>query len=80
MKVHVRYFASIKEWTGLKEEDVEVPDTCTAEQLRRIIVIRHKKLEVEDTLLIAVNGTFVDHNKTLKESDDVALFPPVSGG
>lgn len=80
MRIRVRYFASIRDWAGVKEETLEVPDSCTAEQLRRIVVSKHKKLEIEDTLLVAVDGAFVDRNHVLKPQEEVALFPPVSGG
>ncbi len=30
--------------------------------------------------LLAVNQSFADRNATLKEGDEVALLPPVSGG
>jgi molybdopterin synthase sulfur carrier subunit len=80
VRIKVRYFASIRDWTGLKEETLEVPEGCTADQLRRIVVSKHKKLEIEDTLLVAVEGAFVDRNRVLNPLEEVALFPPVSGG
>jgi molybdopterin synthase sulfur carrier subunit len=80
VRIKVRYFASIRDWAGVKEEILEVPEGCTAEQLRRIVVSKHKKLEIEDTLLVAVEGAFVDHKRVIKPQEEVALFPPVSGG
>jgi molybdopterin synthase catalytic subunit/molybdopterin synthase sulfur carrier subunit len=80
VRIKVRYFASIRDWTGLKEETLEVPEGCTADQLRRIVVSKHNKLEIEDTLLVAVEGAFVDRNRVLNPLEEVALFPPVSGG
>jgi len=80
VRIKVRYFASIRDWAGLKEEILEVPEGCTADQLRRIVVSKHKKLEIEDTLLVAVDGAFVDRSRVLNSQEEVALFPPVSGG
>ena len=80
MRIRVRYFASIRDWARLKEETLEVPDGCTAEQLKRIVVSKHKKLEIEDTLLVAVDGAFVARGHVLTPQEEVALVPPVSGG
>jgi molybdopterin converting factor subunit 1 len=80
LKIKVKYFASIKEWTGLKEETLEVPDGSTANDLRKIVLRFHDKLEMEGNILIAVNGSFVDLDRILNPNDEVALFPPVSGG
>ena len=80
MKINIKYFASIKEWTGLKEETIELTENITAEELRKFIVKRYNKLEIEGTILVAVNGSFVDPKYLIKSADEVALFPPVSGG
>jgi len=80
MRIRVKYFASIREWTGLKEEEIEVPEKCTADDLRKKVLSLHNKLELEGNILVAVNGSFVDLNKVLNPQDEVALFPPVSGG
>jgi molybdopterin converting factor subunit 1 len=80
MKLRVRYFASVREWAGLREEDLEVPNDCTAADLRRAVAERHGKQEKTEHLLVAVNGSFVDPKQVLRPGDDVAVFPPVSGG
>ena len=33
-----------------------------------------------DTLVVAVNGEYASMSHVLKEGDEVALIPPVSGG
>ena len=81
MKVKVRYFASIKEWTGLKEEFLELPEGSNADALRREVQRLHGKLDMQEgSILVAVNGGFVEPSRELKSGDEVALFPPVSGG
>ena len=80
MRIKVRYFASIREWTKLKDEVLDVPDFCTAEQLRNFVVNKYEKLELKDNLIVAVDGAFVDNNHVLNPQEEVALFPPVSGG
>jgi sulfur-carrier protein len=79
--LRVRYFASIREFTGLKEEQLEVQEGSTAEALKRRVQGLHASLKgQEGNILVAVNGSFVEPNHVLKMGDEVALFPPVSGG
>ncbi len=81
MRLRVRYFASIREWTRLREEEMELPDGSTAEQLKWEVERRHDKRDSpEGAILVAVNGGFVEPTRVLSEGDEVALFPPVSGG
>ena len=81
MRLRVRYFASIREFTGLREEQLEVPDGSTAEALKREAQRLHASLRgQEENILVAVNGSFVDPKRVLEAEDEVAFFPPVSGG
>lgn len=81
MKLRVRYFASIREFTELREEEVDVPDDATAEELKRKVIEMHSSLKgQEGNILVAINGSFVEPKRLLMPGDEVALFPPVSGG
>jgi molybdopterin converting factor subunit 1 len=79
--LRVRYFASIREYTGLREEQVEVPEGSTAEALKKRVQQLHTSLKAQEAnILVAVNGSFVEPKHVLRAGDEVALFPPVSGG
>ena len=81
MRLRVRYFASIREFTGVKEEQLEVPEGSTAESLKKRVQGLHTTLKDQDyNILIAVNGSFIEPTRVLRQGDEVALFPPVSGG
>ncbi len=81
MRLKVRYFASIREFTRLREEEIELSDGATADTLKHSVLNRHTSLKgLESNILVAINGSFVDPNRVLKPGDEVALFPPVSGG
>ena len=41
---------------------------------------KYPELKKLSSLAIAVNSAYAEHNITLKETDEVALIPPVSGG
>ena len=77
MKVHVKYFASYREKTGKKEEHLEGDFRTLLELIQYL-----EKVYGIDTnaLMVAVNRNVVPREKELSESDEVAVFPPVSGG
>ena len=79
MQVTVRYFASIKDYTGVKMETIELSPDSTMRNLLDYIVSRYGNVG-SSKLLTAVNGEYVNQDQILSEGDVVALFPPVSGG
>ena len=77
MKIHVKYFASYREKTGKKDEYIE-GEFATLDTLLQYLRELYN-LDTE-TLMVAVNRRIVTSELKLSESDEVALFPPVSGG
>ena len=65
---------------GRREETLELPEGTTVEELRRRVLAAQRRLENLDQVLVAVNGSFADLRMVIVEGDEVALFPPVSGG
>ena len=81
MRLRVRYFASIRELTGVKEEQLEVPEGTTAAAIKNRIQSLHEGLRPQEgNILVAVNGFFVEPSHILRQGDEIAFFPPVSGG
>lgn len=80
MRVHVKYFASFRDMTGKTGETLEVPEGVTVEGLREHVKGLYEKIAGRDQVLVAVNGVFVPLETAVREGDDVAFFPPVSGG
>lgn len=80
--INVLFFASVRELTGCDSLQVEA-HFQTVEQLRRALCERGDRwaLALEsDKLLAAVNQTLVSFDTHLAEGDEVAFFPPVTGG
>lgn len=80
----ILYFARLREDLGTDQEDLELPqDIKTAAQLRDHLMTRderwHQALSTEG-LLVAVNQDIVDWQTPLTGSEEVAFFPPVTGG
>lgn len=76
----VKYFAQIQEQLKLREEEIS-PVPATISHLRDILMQRHPEIKILfPHLRFAVNCEFVELQHTLKDTDEVALIPPVSGG
>ncbi|AIJ06846.1 MULTISPECIES: molybdopterin synthase sulfur carrier subunit [Edwardsiella] len=79
--IQVRFFAQVRELTGCAELACE---SCRdVETLRAALAQRGDKwaLALEPgKLLVAVNQTMAPFDHPLQEGDEVAFFPPVTGG
>ena len=79
MKILVKYFASYREKTGKKEEYLE----GNFKTIHDLVQYLEEKYGIDTNfLMVAVNRTVIpkEKEKELSESDEVAVFPPVSGG
>ncbi|TBL57094.1 molybdopterin synthase sulfur carrier subunit [Hafnia paralvei] len=79
--IKVLFFAQVRELTGSDELSCEVYPTVEA--LRTALAERGYKwaLALESgKLLAAVNQTLVEFSHPLSSGDEVAFFPPVTGG
>ena len=81
MKVNVLFFGITHDLTGCAQEQVELPEGETLEGLRRRYECRFPPLlAVAGALLFAVNQEIAGGATTLRDGDEVAFMPPVSGG
>jgi molybdopterin converting factor subunit 1 len=81
MIVTVRLFARAKDLAGTDQVRVELPEGAAVSQLRRQLASLVPALAaLLDRSAIAVNDEFADPTTPLRDKDEVALLPPVSGG
>ena len=81
MDILVRFFATYREITGLRETRVEVPWSATIAALLDCLLAGYPGLTAHrPTMLVAVNQEFAEPEVLLGPGDEVALLPPVSGG
>jgi MoaE-MoaD fusion protein len=81
MKVNVLFFGLTRDLTGLAQEQVEVPDGENLGGLRSRYEARFPRLlAVGGSLLLAVNQEIAKGATPLRDGDEVAFMPPVSGG
>ncbi len=77
MPLQVRYFASLRERMGRADESLDgVSAANVAEVWAR--VSQNKPLPANT--LVAVNREYADLDSEVKDGDEVAFFPPVTGG
>ena len=85
MKVKVLYFAALREQLGTAAEEIELPaGVSTVAALRSHLRGRGGawQLALADGKLVrmAVNQDMAPPSAALKAGDEVAFFPPVTGG
>jgi len=75
----IKTFGAARDMMGSKEVVVRINGTEVAD-LRKTLIATYPALANLRSLLIAVNQQYAEDGQPLKESDEIALIPPVSGG
>ncbi|MBN6075453.1 molybdopterin synthase sulfur carrier subunit [Aggregatibacter actinomycetemcomitans] len=80
--LRVLFFAQTRELIGLDFIEVE-GDFTTAEEIRQHLAAKGDKWALalqSDKLLVAINQTLMPPQSAVKNGDEIAFFPPVTGG
>lgn len=77
MSIKVHFFASLSERLGLSETEVSSASATTALD---VWVEATGQTELADNILIAVNKEYAKSDTGIEDGDEVAFFPPVTGG
>lgn len=85
MTVKVLYFASLKDHLKRAEQLVGIPsDVKNVADLKALLSKDDEAIktafETMPRLRVAVNQEMADADTTVKDGDEVAFFPPVTGG
>ena len=81
--MRIRYFAWVKDITKKDNEIIDINHPKTVEELKEYLENIYPELKkhfLKDVLRFAVNQEYVSENLNLKPIDEIAIFPPVSGG
>ena len=81
----IKYFSWIKEHVGKSEEQIELPDHINNvnELINYLSELDNKYsfiLKKKKLIKIAVNKTYSSFNTNISNNDEIAFFPPVTGG
>lgn len=82
MSVKILYFAGLKEKLGMPAENIDLPaDVTTVGALRDWLVSQGREaLATAKNLRCAINQDMAKLDATIKDGDEIAFFPPVTGG
>jgi molybdopterin converting factor subunit 1 len=81
MRVTVRYLGPLRDIAGREGETIEVADDAVVGDLYATLQQRIPQLQqFRHVLALAVNCEYTGSDTSLREGDEVALIPPVSGG
>ena len=83
--IDLLYFASLKEVLGTAGEQMELPqDIHSINQLKSLLAERGGNWEhafINNTsLLVSINQQMANDQSPIKSGDEIAFFPPVTGG
>ena len=81
----IKYFSWIKEHIGKSEEQIVLPSHITnvdqlINYLNEIDIKYNLIFEKKELIKIAVNKTYSSFDANINNSDEIAFFPPVTGG
>lgn len=76
MSINVRFFASLKERIGSATLEIDAQGITTA----RDVWISASGQEADEEMLVAINKEYAALDRTVADGDEVAFFPPVTGG
>ncbi len=80
----IKYFAWLKNITNTEEEKVDDKNITDVKTLKEFLLKKYPQLnqymKEDDFIRVAINLEYVTTNEPLNSKDEIALFPPVSGG
>ena len=83
--VKILYFASLAETLGMRSEQLELPADC--DSVAGLVGLLRTRGEPFDStfegksrILVAINQQISDTDADISDNDEIAFFPPVTGG
>jgi molybdopterin synthase sulfur carrier subunit len=75
--IQIRYFASLRERMGRDGDSLDADNVHTVSDCWNAL---HPGEMLPDNTLCAINMEYVDPGAAVNDGDEVAFFPPVTGG
>ena len=77
MSIKIRYFASLKDYIGRSEDEIIYNEVLTVAEVWQQAT--QNKVKPQNPL-VSVNMDYVNWDEPVNDRDEVAFFPPVTGG
>jgi len=77
MSIQIRYFASLRETMGRVDEQIVYEGITTVGEIWKTV---NQGRPLPDNILCAVNLEYASADTSVRDGDEVAFFPPVTGG
>jgi|TARA_B110000503_G_C7057989_1_gene375332 molybdopterin synthase sulfur carrier subunit len=81
----IKYFSWIREHVGKSEEEINLPESVvTIDDLINYLISVNEVYKIaflkRDLIKIAVNKSYSSAGTKINDKDEIAFFPPVTGG
>ena len=81
----IKYFSWVRDFVGTSEETIDLPkDIDTPNKLIDFLIKKDEKykraFKKRKTIKIALNKEYITNTTKIQNSDEIAFFPPVTGG
>ena len=81
MELTVQLFATLKDRVGQPTVTLRLNPQATVADLLDELVRQYPAMTPNlSSLIVSVNQNFANRDTNIKKDDEIALFPPVSGG
>jgi MoaE-MoaD fusion protein len=81
VRVKVLFFGMLKDIVGRAEDHIEVADDARVESVFTRYAREFPRLtDLQSSIVLACNQEFCDRSAAIREGDEIAFLPPVSGG
>ena len=81
MTIKVLYFASLREQMGRSGDEFDFSnDKLSSMDIGQLWQHATEQASFPEDLLVAVNQEYTDQHASINDGDEIAFFPPVTGG
>ena len=83
ISVNVLFFAGAKDLTGVESNILKISSNSSINRILEAIIEKYQSIQkIRNSVIIAVNQEYHSEEEiiTLKEGDEIAVIPPISGG
>ena len=76
----ILYFASLKENLKTSDEDLDFKSPVKISTIKKELIQKYGEHHFPKNILCSVNQEIASEDTLVNEGDEVAFFPPVTGG